>query len=127
MVKRKFKKRRNYQRKENPKKMMKEMANNHLDVLQNIEFSILETCREHQKIDDRTVAAALKNAIDGSEPADLLTTELVKNLDHYRHLNLSVSDEIWTKGLEVVLNSVHTHSDTKPGDKYYLAFIQSFI
>jgi hypothetical protein len=38
-----------------------------------------------------------------------------------------ISDEIWKKGLKVVLESVHTHSDAKEGDTDYLEFASAFI
>jgi hypothetical protein len=38
-----------------------------------------------------------------------------------------VSDEVWRYGLEVVLESVHTHSDLRPGEREYLEFADMFI
>lgn len=127
MVKRKFKKRRKYERVEKPAKIFKQMTRDHVDVLQNIEFSIVSTCRNHDDIDDRVIASALKTAINGSEPVGELSAVLVNDLAGFREMRPPVPDDIWTKGLKVVLESVHTHSDTKPGDRDYLSFIRNYV
>ena len=128
MLKPKFKKRRNYERKEKPEKVFKRMTRDHLDVLQNIEFSIISTCRNHDDIDDRIIASALKTAIAGSEPVGELSAILINDLVHIRQMRGdSVPDNIWTDGLKVVLRSVRNHSDTQPGDRDYLTFIQDYV
>lgn len=127
MVKRRFKKRRKYERVEKPAKIFKQMTRDHVDVLQNIEFSIVSTCRSYDDIDDRVITSALKTAIDGSEPVGELSAVLVNDLAGFRGIRPPVPDDIWTKGLKVVMESVHTHSDTKPGDRDYLAFIRNYV
>ena len=130
MLKPKFKKRRNYERKEKPEKIFKRMTRDHLDVLQNIEFSIISTCRSHGNIDDRIIASALKTAIAGSEPVGELSAILINDLVQIRQMRDdegAVTDSIWTDGLKVVLQSVHNHSDAQPGDRDYLAFIQDYV
>ena len=128
MLKPKFKKRRNYERKEKPEKIFKRMTRDHLDVLQNIEFSIISTCRDHDDIDDRIIASALKTAIAGSEPVGELSAILINDLVQIRQMRGdSVPDNIWTDGLKVVLRSIRNHSDTQPGDRDYLTFIQNYV
>ena len=127
MSKLKFKKRRNYERKEKPEKIFKQMTRDHLDVLQNIEFSIVSTYCDRSDIDDRIIASALKTAIVGGEPADALSAVLINNLTNTRRMHADVSDTIWANGLKVVLQSVHTHSDARPGDREYLKFIQNYV
>jgi hypothetical protein len=127
MSKLKFKKRRNYERKEKPEKIFEQMTRDHLDVLQNIEFSIVSTCCDRIDIDDRIIASALKTAIVGGEPADALSAVLINNLTNTRRMRADVSDTIWANGLKVVLQSVHTHSDARPGDRDYLTFIQNYV
>ena len=127
MSKLKFKKRRNYERKEKLEKIFKQMTRDHLDVLQNIEFSIVSTCCDRSDIDDRIIASALKTAIVGGEPADALSAMLISNLTNTRRKRADVSDTIWANGLKVVLQSVHTHSDAWPGDREYLKFIQNYV
>ena len=127
MSKLKFKKRRNYERKEKPEKIFKQMTRDHLDVLQNIEFSIVSTCRDCSGIDDKIIASALKAAIAGDEPADALSALLINDLANTRRMRADVPDTIWTNGLKVVLESVLNHSDAQPGDRDYLTFIQNFV
>jgi hypothetical protein len=127
MAKQKIKRRRSYQRVERPEKMLKQMSRDHLEVLHCIESSIVYTCRDHDDIDDRTIALALKTSIDSSEPADQLTTLLVENFAESRQMYDPVPDEIWLKGLKVVLFSVNNHSSKKPGAKDYLDFTKGYI
>ena len=128
MLKPKFKKRRNYERKEKPEKIFKQMTRDHLDVLQNIELSIVSTCHSHDDIDDRIIASALKTAIAGSEPVGESSAILVNDLVQIRQMRGdSVPDNIWTNGLKVVLQSVHNHSDARPGDRDYLTFVQNYV
>lgn len=127
MLKPKFKKRRNYKRKEKPEKIFKQMTRDHLDVLQNIEFSIVSTCHSHGDIDDRIIASALKTAIAGSEPVGELSAILINDLVQIRQMRADVPDNIWTNGLKVVLQSVHNHSYAGPGDRDYLTFIRNYV
>jgi len=127
MSKLRFKKRRNYERKEKPEKIFKQMTQHHLDVLQNIESSIVSTCRDHSGIDDNIIASTLKAAIAGNEPADALSALLMNNLANIRQIRPDVPDTIWTKGLKVVLESVLNHSDARTGDRDYLTFIQNYV
>ena len=128
MIKPKYKKRRNYEHKEKPEKIYKRMTRDHVDVLQNIEFSIVSACRRHEDIDDSIIASALKTAIAGSEPVGELAAVLIDDLAQIRQIrDEPIPDNIWTDGLKVVLWSVRNHSDAQPGDRDYLAFIQNYV
>ncbi|OHB61046.1 MAG: hypothetical protein A2167_04460 [Planctomycetes bacterium RBG_13_46_10] len=118
---------RKFIREENPNKIRRQMTKNHLDVLQNIEFSIVTAWRNNSKIDDKVVASALKTAIEGVVPVDELSVSLVKNIEDTRLLRADVPDEIWKNGLKVVLESVYNHSDAQTGDTDYLDFVSAFI
>ena len=103
------------------------MARDHLDVLQNIEFSIVSTYRRCPDIDDNIVASALKTAIAEGESSDKFSSLLISDLENTRLMRADVPDTIWTNGLKVVLWSVHNHSDARPGDRDYLEFIQDYV
>jgi uncharacterized alpha-E superfamily protein len=118
---------RKYIRVEKPKKIFKEMTENHVDVLGNIEFAIVNTWREDFRIDDKAVATALKSLINEEEPKNIMACPLIKALENARLIRSDVSNEIWTKGLKVVLESVYTHSEAEEGDKFYLEFASQFI
>jgi hypothetical protein len=108
-------------------KLMKRMQRDHLDVLQNIEFILIQRYREDDTIDDRLVAEALKAAIDNVVPQNDRAASIKESLQGIRELRSDVSDDIWRDGLRTVLQSVHKHSDLKPGSTDYLDFVSTFI
>jgi len=114
-------------RQEKPEKIFKQMTSDHVDVLQNIEFSIVSAYRRSSNIDDKVVASALKTVIAGGDAADELSHSLIEALEDIRLLHADVSDEIWKNGLKVVLQSVYDHSDMRTGDRDYLKFISPFL
>jgi len=127
MAKRKLKKRRSYQHKEKPENIFKQMTRDHLDVLHDIEFSIVSTCCSHSEIDDRMIASALRSVLNGSVPADRLSAALVNDLARTREMRARTTEDIWFKGIKVVLQSVNNHSDKKPGTRDYLDFAGAFL
>ena len=108
-------------------KIFNRMANDHVDVLQNIEFALVSAYRDNEAIDDSVVAEALKISIVGGEAANELTALLVDDISGIREVRLDISDELWEKGLKVVLESVHNHSAIRRGDRSYLNFISEFL
>lgn len=127
MRKVKPKKRRPYERRENPEKIYRQMTRDHLDVLQNIEFCIVTVARRCSEIDDKVVASALKAAIEDVEASDELTALLVSDLENTRLVRPDVPDTIWINGLKVVLQSVYTHSEARASDRDYLDFVQNYV
>ena len=103
------------------------MARHHLDVLQNIEFTIISRYRSDRSIDDRIVADALRAVILDTEPEDILAQSLSKSLEGIRELRADISDDIWQEGLRTVLQSVHRHSSLNPGNRWYLDFVSDFV
>jgi len=103
------------------------MTRDHLGVLQNIEFSIVSTCSDCCDIDDSVIASALKTLIADGEPADELSGLLVNSLENTRLVRVDVPETIWKNGLKVVLESVHTHSKARPGDRDYLNFVLPYV
>lgn len=108
-------------------KLMKRMARDHQDVLQNIEFALVSGYRENHSIDDYIVADALEAAIQGNVPEDSHAISLNEALEDIRQLGSDVSDDIWKDGLRIVLQPVHWHSSLKPGCRWYLDFASQFI
>jgi len=118
---------RKFIRQESANHMFREMTRHHVDVLQDIEFSIVSAWRRDERIDDRAVSLALKAVIAGTGTTDELAGSVAQALRNGRQLRADVSEEIWTKGLKVVLESVHNHSAARDGDVDYLEFIESFV
>ena len=110
-----------------PRKSMKHMARDHLDVLQNIEFVLVSGYRSDRSIDDCIVADVLIAAILDAEPEDSRARSLNENLENIHELRSDVSDDIWRDGLRTVLESVHRHSSLKPGSRGYLDFVSDYV
>jgi len=110
-----------------PRKSMKRMARDHLDVLQNIEFVLVSGYRSERSIDDRIVADVLIAAILDAEPQDSRARSLNESLESIRVLHSDISDDIWRDGLRTVLESVHRHSSLKPGSRGYLDFVSDYV
>ena len=108
-------------------KLLKRMVKDHQDILQNIEFVLVSAYRNDQRIDDRIVADALKAAIRNDAAEDALAESLYEGLEEVRLFRSDVSDDIWRDGLRTVLQSVHRHSDLRPGEREYLDFVCDFI
>jgi hypothetical protein len=109
------------------RKLLKQMTNDHEDVLQNIEFILVSGYRQDRTIDDRIVAEALKAAIQGATPADARSQSLTDGLEEMRQFRSDVSPETWRDGLRTVLQSVQRHSSLCPGSRGYLDFACQFI
>ena len=110
-----------------PRKSMKRMARDHLDVLQNIEFVFVSGYRSERSIDDRIVADVLIAAILDAEPEDSRAQSLNESLENIHELRSDISDDIWRDGLRTVLESVHRHSSLKPGSRAYLDFVSDYV
>jgi len=110
-----------------PRKSMKRMTRDHLDILQNIEFVLVSGYRSDRSIDDCIVADALKAAIFDTEAEDTRVQSLNEGLEDIHELHSDISDDIWQDGLRTVLQSVHRHSSLKPGSRWYLDFVSDFV
>ena len=110
-----------------PRKSMKHMARDHLDVLQNIEFVLVSGYRSDRSIDDRIVADVLIAAIFDAEPEDTRARSLNESMESIRVLRSDIPDDIWRDGLRTVLESVHRHSSLKPGSRGYLDFVSDYV
>ncbi len=109
---------------------MKQMAREHEDVLQNIEFALVSGHRKDPKIDDSKADAALAASLAGVDPEtieDILVSDLVQALASIRQLREDVPEDIWREGLRVVKESVRRHSDLRPGKTSYFEFVKEYI
>ena len=109
-----------------PRRSLKDMTRDHLDVLQNIEFILLSEYND-ASIDDRIVAEALRAAVLNTEPDDDIVQFLKKRLEEIREVRSDVSDDTWRDGLRTVLQSVLRHSSLKPGCTRYLDFVADAV
>jgi hypothetical protein len=119
-----------YQHERATKTAFKSMTRDHVDVLQNIEFALVQEARNDPKIDDATIDQALGICLDRTElpdDADSRIVRLCQMLESTRALREDVSDELWHAGLRTVRKSVRTHSSLAPGDTGYLAFVRPYV
>jgi hypothetical protein len=110
-----------------PKARMDKMAREHEDVLQNIEFVLVEAHRDDPDIDDHLVDAALKSVLNGDTPADPLAAGVADGLRSIREVRADVPDLVWLECIKVVRQSVRRHSTLRPGETTYLNFAGRFI
>src|SRR4051794_17459274 len=109
-----------YQHDRESKAGMKHMARDHLDVLQNIEFSLVRCAREDSSIDDGIIDRALRICMRGTEISDEEDPRVATVCDMLgaiRATREDVPDNIWRAGLRTVNDSVQRHSDLRPGEK----------
>ena len=108
-------------------KLLKRMTRDHVDVLQNIEFTIISAYDKDDSLDDRIIAEVLHAAIRDEVPDDARAQSLHEDLIEMRHLRANVSDDIWRDGLRTVLQSVQRHSNLWPDERSYLDFVSDFV
>jgi hypothetical protein len=105
----------------------KRMTRDHVDLLENVEFALINTDRNNPDIDDRVCMDALRALLHGHEPADDRVEQAVGQLRAIRELRADTPDALWTAALRVVIRSIRRHSTLKPGDRGYLDFVGHFI
>jgi hypothetical protein len=109
---------------------MKHMTRDHLDVLQNIEFTLVTRARHDLSIDDNILDRALRicmNPVESEDDSDPRVVELCAALEAARAFREDVPEKIWRAGLRTVDDSVRRHSDLGPGEKSYLQFVEPYI
>jgi hypothetical protein len=108
-------------------KLLRRMSRDHVDVLQNIESTLLSAYEKDGSIDDRIIAEVLQAAIRDEIPDGARAQSIHEDLEEMRHLRADVPDKIWRDGLRTVLQSVQRHSNLRPGERNYLNFVSDFI
>jgi hypothetical protein len=106
---------------------MKRVARDHEDVLQNIEFVLVNGTGDDPELDDRTVALALRACLVGKGAEHPGAGRLVRQLRELRETRTELSDDAWRESLRVVLESVDRHSSYEPGETSYLDFAGEFF
>lgn len=107
--------------------LIKHMSRDHIDVLQNIEFVLVEAHRANPKVDDRIVHEALSATLSRKTVDDSDVAELVASLDSMRQIREDVGDDVWLAAIKVIDDSVRRHSDLAPGEIGYLSFASKYV
>jgi uncharacterized alpha-E superfamily protein len=100
---------------------------NYQDVLQNIEFALIQNYQQCKDIDDNIIARSLECSILWEVPENRLVQELRNSLSDIRNMRTDISDDIWQDCLRTVLQSVHRHSNLKQGRRDYIEFVTPFL
>lgn len=116
-----------YHHDRSPMGRMKRMAREHEDVLQNIEFALVNGHLDDPGIDDRAVIEALQVSLTGSEPDDERVDGLVMALRAIRQFREDIDDAVWRGAIHVVADSVRRHSALRPGETSYLSFVAEYV
>ena len=99
----------------------------HTDVLQNVEFALIQCYRRNERIDDATIAQALECAILLEQPQNELIDGLIASLSWARQMRDDIADDIWRDAMRTVLRSVDRHSNLKPGRRDYIDFVRPLV
>lgn len=110
-----------------PTARMKQMTRDHSDILQNIEFILLEYHSEFPETDDRLLAEALRASLGGGEPAAPRAEEIVDRLAALRRTRDDVAEDLWRDGLRVIRDSIRRHSELRPGETTYIKFVSQYV
>jgi hypothetical protein len=119
-----------YQHDRSTRSRMKHLERDHLDILLNIEFALVQIARQDPVFDDQMIDQALRCCIKGTDPpedADGRVPLLVKTLEVFREQRRDVSDDVWIAALRKVDESVQLHSELQPGEKSYLQFVEEYF
>jgi hypothetical protein len=115
---------------ESPSKLLRRMPEEHPDVLQNIEFSVVQAWRDDPRVDDAAADTALRLAL-ADESVDSAKDAQVRRiliaLEAMRDLRSDIADEVWRDALLTVKQSVRRHSACQPGERRYLHFTAPFV
>ena len=103
------------------------MLRDHADVLQNVEFSLVNAAKDSGEIDDHCVKRILLNAIQGKSSEDPIVEWALNLLAAVRDQRRDVSDDLWRDALRVIYASLHRHSSCEPGDTFYLRFVSRYV
>jgi hypothetical protein len=119
-----------YQHDRSARGQLKRMTRDHVDVLQNIEFALVNEARRDPNIDDRMIDQALRSCINRTDPPDeggFRVARLCGVLENMRSVREDVPDDIWIAGLRTVDDSVRRHSRLLPAERSYLDFAGGYV
>jgi hypothetical protein len=124
-----------YQHERSTKSQMKDLEHGHLNIPEMIEFVLVNAARQDPSIDDRMIDQALRDRIQGSEPAEdaypgvVLLNEVLTSTRAMCGDATSgeVPDNIWIASLRQVDESVPLHSSLKAGERSYLQFLEETV
>jgi len=109
------------------KGMRNHVVRDNQDVLQNIEFALVDAYRRSKGVDDRLCHDAIESALTGGRDPSEMVAELTEQLAVIRRMRPDAPDKAWQDSLRVVADSIRLHSSRKPGETDYLDFVSPFL
>ena len=107
--------------------LTKRVAREHLVVLQGIETALVRAYRVIEAVDDQACFEAVSSALTGQAAGDPIAAMLADKLAQVRAGLAEVTPKDWLDALRVVGQSIRTHSQRRPGEAAYLAFVDQFL
>jgi hypothetical protein len=105
----------------------KRMIRDHMDILQNVEFSLVNAAKDSSEIDDSVIEQILRHAIHSKPSEDPVVTWALNLLKEMRQQRSDISDQIWSDALRVIYTSLRRHSSCEPGCRNYLRFVSAYV
>ena len=105
----------------------RKMVRDHADLLQNVEFALVNAAKDADEIDDTLVEQILRNSIGCKSSEHPVVVWAMRMLASVRDLRPDVTDDLWRDALRVVYSSLRRHSSCESGDTSYLRFVSQYV
>ena len=99
----------------------------HADLLQNIEFTLVQIASESPEIDDQCIEKILQHAIRGQSSEEPLIRSALDSLATIQQMRGEDLDDPWIDALRVVYTSLKRHSNCESGELTYLRFVSRYV
>ena len=109
------------------KALERRLVRKHADLLQNIEFALVNAASDSHELDDYCIEGILRHAITQKASDDPLIDSAVDSLAEIRRLREEAPDDLWSDALRVVYTSLKRHSNCEPGETSYLRFVSQYV
>lgn len=99
----------------------------HTDLLQNIEFALVNAASDSHEVDDQYIESILRHAITQKASEDPLINSALDFLAAIRGQREEDPGDLWNDALRVVYTSLKRHSTCEPGETSYLRFVSQYV
>ena len=103
------------------------LVRNHADLLQNIEFTLVNVASDSHEVDDQCIERILRHAITQKASEDPSINLALDSLAAIRRLREEDPGDLWSDALRVVNASLKRHSNSEPGETSYLRFVSQYV
>ena len=103
------------------------VVRNHADLLQNIEFALVNAASDAHEVDDQCIERILRHAITQKASEDPSINSALDSLAAIRRQREEDPGDLWSDALRVVYASLKRHSNCEPGETSYLHFVSQYV